>query len=45
LRVKRFSGARGKVYVPFKTLEGTAKDEKDFEMTSGHVVFDNNETE
>ncbi|KAJ6217806.1 hypothetical protein RDWZM_008963 [Blomia tropicalis] len=45
LKVTRFSGARGRVVLPFKTTEGTAKDGREFEMTSGQVVFDDNETE
>ena len=44
LKVCRFSGARGRVVVPYKTFEGTAKDGVEFEMTEGAVVFENNET-
>ena len=44
MKITRYSGARGKVYVPYKTIEGTAKHGKDFEMTEGELVFDNNET-
>jgi len=44
LKVCRFSGARGKVVLPFKTCEGTARDGKEFEMTSGQIIFDDNET-
>lgn len=44
LEVSRYSGARGKVILPFKTLEGTAKDGTDFETTSGHIVFEDNQT-
>lgn len=45
LKVSRFSGARGKVIVPFKTIEGTAKDGVEFEMVSGHIVFNDNQSE
>lgn len=44
LKVTRFSGARGKVFLPYKTVEGTAKNGKDFELTEGEIVFENNET-
>ncbi|RWS25854.1 sodium/calcium exchanger 1-like protein [Leptotrombidium deliense] len=44
LPVSRFSGARGKVYLPFKTIEGSAKEESDFIATEGEVVFENNES-
>jgi len=44
LKVTRFSGARGRVIVPYKTIEGTAKAGKDFEPTEGQLIFDNNET-
>ncbi|KPM03912.1 sodium/calcium exchanger-like protein 2 [Sarcoptes scabiei] len=38
LNVSRYSGARGRVILPYKTLEGTAKDGSDFETTSGHII-------
>lgn len=44
LKVNRFSGARGRVYLPYKTIEGTAKGGKDFEMAEGQIVYENNET-
>lgn len=44
LKINRYSGARGKVYISYKTIEGTARDGKDFEMTNGQLIFDNNET-
>ena len=44
LKVSRYSGARGRVVVPYQTVEGTAKDGIEFEMTKGEVIFDNNET-
>lgn len=44
LKVNRHSGARGKVIVPYKTLEGTAKHEKDFLLSEGEIIFENNET-
>jgi solute carrier family 8 (sodium/calcium exchanger) len=45
LKVSRFSGARGKVIVPFETEEGTAKAGKDFIHIEDELVFENNETE
>lgn len=44
LKVCRFSGARGRVVLPYKTVEGTARDGAEFEMTSGQILFDDNET-
>ncbi len=44
-RVVRWSGARGRVAVPFRTVEGTAKEGKDYEPLEGEVVFENNEIE
>lgn len=44
LRVNRFSGARGRVILPFRTVEGTAKAGKEYEHMEGELVFENNET-
>ncbi|XP_043931723.1 sodium/calcium exchanger 1-like [Protopterus annectens] len=44
VKVLRTSGARGKVVVPYKTLEGTAKAGEDFEEVSGKLEFQNDET-
>ena len=40
LRVNRFSGARGRVIVPFRMYEGTARHEQDFICTEGELVFE-----
>lgn len=45
LKVQRYSGARGKVRIPFSTEDGTAKAGKDYEMFHGELEFDNNESE
>ncbi|KAK2168377.1 hypothetical protein LSH36_17g05028 [Paralvinella palmiformis] len=46
IKVARSSGARGKVSVPFRTVEGTAKGNgKDYEDVEGELVFNNDETE
>ncbi|XP_013780432.1 sodium/calcium exchanger 3-like [Limulus polyphemus] len=44
LKVCRYSGARGTVIVPFKTLDGTGKGDRDYEKLEGEIVFENNET-
>ncbi|XP_040062586.1 sodium/calcium exchanger 1 isoform X2 [Ixodes scapularis] len=44
VKVNRFSGARGRVFLPYKAVEGTAKEGKDFEPCQGTLVFENNET-
>lgn len=44
LSVTRYSGARGRILVPYKTIEFTAKNEKDFVITQGELVFENNQT-
>lgn len=44
VKVNRFSGARGRVFLPYKAVEGTAKEGKDFEPCDGTLVFENNET-
>lgn len=45
LKVQRFSGARGKVLIPYWTETGTAKPGKDYEESQGEIEFDNNESE
>lgn len=45
LKVQRFSGARGKVIVPYWTEDGTGKAGKDYEPLRGELEFDNNEIE
>lgn len=45
LKVQRYSGARGKVIIPYQTEDGTAKAGKDYEPLSGELVFENNEVE
>ncbi|ROT72086.1 hypothetical protein C7M84_009545 [Penaeus vannamei] len=45
LKIVRWSGARGRVSVPYKTEDGTAKAGKDYEECEGELVFENNETE
>lgn len=44
LPVERRSGARGRIRVPYRTEDGSAKQGKDYVETHGYVVFDNNET-
>ncbi|CAL1538059.1 unnamed protein product, partial [Lymnaea stagnalis] len=45
VKVVRSSGARGRVSVPYQTLDGTAKLGKDYEVTSGAVLFENDQAE
>ncbi|CAJ0946314.1 unnamed protein product, partial [Mesorhabditis belari] len=45
LRVQRHSGCRGKVVIPFRTIDGSARGEKDFESKEGEIVFEDNQTE
>ncbi|KAJ1359736.1 hypothetical protein KIN20_018522 [Parelaphostrongylus tenuis] len=45
LKVQRHSGARGKVIIPFKTVDGSAIAEKHYEAREGELVFDDNQTE
>ncbi|XP_035214860.1 sodium/calcium exchanger 3-like isoform X2 [Stegodyphus dumicola] len=44
LKVNRFSGARGRVILPFRTVEGTAKPGVEYEHMEGELIFENNET-
>ncbi|CAL7951110.1 unnamed protein product [Xylocopa violacea] len=45
LRVVRYSGARGRVIVPYRTVEGTAKPGKQYMHTEGSLTFEDNQTE
>lgn len=45
LKVQRYSGARGKVVLPYWTEDGTAKSGKDYEQMRGELEFENNEIE
>lgn len=45
LKVQRYSGARGKVIIPYWTEDGTAKAGKDYESMRGELIFENNEIE
>ena len=45
VKVLRWSGARGRVAVPYRTLEGTAKEGKDYVSSVGEIIFENNEIE
>jgi solute carrier family 8 (sodium/calcium exchanger) len=44
VKVRRHRGARGQVIVPFKTIDGTAKEEKDYVSQNGELIFQNEET-
>ncbi|XP_057339087.1 sodium/calcium exchanger 3 [Microplitis mediator] len=45
LKIVRYSGARGCVVVPYRTVEGTAKPGKQYVHAEGTVTFENNQTE
>uniref|UniRef100_A0AC34F8H4 Calx-beta domain-containing protein n=1 Tax=Panagrolaimus sp. ES5 TaxID=591445 RepID=A0AC34F8H4_9BILA len=45
LRVQRTSGCRGKVVIPFKTIDGTARSGDHYEGKEGEIVFEDNQTE
>ncbi|XP_078518276.1 sodium/calcium exchanger 1-like isoform X1 [Lissotriton helveticus] len=44
VKVLRTSGARGRVAIPFKTIEGTAKAGEDYQELMGKIEFQNDET-
>jgi len=45
LKITRWSGARGRVTLPYRTEDGTAKAGKDYEHVEGELIFENNETD
>jgi len=45
LKITRWSGARGRVTIPYHSEDGTAKAGKDYDSVQGELVFENNETE
>merc|ERR1712079_103015 len=44
LEVKRISGARGKVAIPYNTEDGTAKEGQHYEAEEGELMYENEET-
>ncbi|XP_061816388.2 sodium/calcium exchanger 1-like isoform X1 [Nerophis lumbriciformis] len=44
VKVLRTSGARGLVAVPYRTLDGTAREGEDYELAAGKLEFQNDET-
>jgi len=44
-KITRWSGARGRVSIPYHTEDGTAKAGKDYEHVEGELIFENNETD
>uniref|UniRef100_A0A8C4Z7W1 Calx-beta domain-containing protein n=1 Tax=Gadus morhua TaxID=8049 RepID=A0A8C4Z7W1_GADMO len=44
IKVHRTSGARGKVAIPYHTMEGTAKAGDDYQEVAGKLEFQNDET-
>merc|ERR1719367_415327 len=45
VKVQRISGARGKVAIPYRTEDGTAKEGTHYEAVEGELMFCNEETE
>jgi len=45
VKITRWSGCRGRVIIPYRTEDGTAKAGKDYEHVEGNLVFENEETE
>ena len=45
IKITRTSGARGKVKIPYKTVDGTAISGRDYEKKNDFVIFHNNEIE
>merc|ERR1719346_202447 len=45
VKVQRISGARGKVAIPYRTEDGTAKEGTRYEAVEGELMFCNEETE
>merc|ERR1740137_69734 len=45
LTVKRSSGARGQVGIPFNTEDGTAKEGEHYEAQEGELMYENEETD
>ncbi|VDO35624.1 unnamed protein product [Onchocerca flexuosa] len=45
LKIKRTSGCRGKIIVPYRTVDGTALHGKHYEFQEGEVTFQDNQTE
>merc|ERR1712032_1729259 len=44
LELKRISGARGKVAIPYNTEDGTAKEGEHYEAQEGELILNNEET-
>lgn len=44
LKVSRYSGARGKVHLPYRVIEDSAKEGADFTLKDGQIVFEDNES-
>lgn len=44
LKVSRCSGARGKVHLPYRVIEDSAKESSDFILKNGTIIFEDNES-
>ena len=45
IKVIRVNGSKGKVKIPFQTLDGSAIGGKDYMMSNGYIIFNHNEIE
>ncbi len=46
LKVQRHSGARGRVIIPYRTVDGSAIGDRDYEQKeAAELVFEDNQTE
>ncbi|VDD96899.1 unnamed protein product [Enterobius vermicularis] len=45
LKVQRNSGCRGKVIIPYRTVDGSAINGKHFDAKEGELIFEDNQTE
>jgi len=45
IRIVRCGGCRGRVAVPYRTEEGTAKEPRDYQHSEGELIFEDGEIE
>uniref|UniRef100_A0A915Q0F5 Calx-beta domain-containing protein n=1 Tax=Setaria digitata TaxID=48799 RepID=A0A915Q0F5_9BILA len=45
LKIQRSSGCRGKIILPYRTIDGTAVYGKHYELQEGEITFEDNQTE
>ena len=45
IRIVRCGGCRGRVVIPYRTEEGTAKEPRDYQHSEGELIFEDGEIE